>query len=281
MRSFKHIIKHTSLSDIISLYPLGDIHLGNRYCNEKLFLSTVNKIKEDPHAYWVGMGDIADFIKPSDPRFDPTSVAEWFEVEDLVDVARVQRDRFLEMIDPIVDKCIGILKGNHEHSIHRHYEHAIYDDIVAMMKGRMKEPPKKLGLGYSGFIILSIQRFSEEGERVYSWPVTLFLHHGWGGGRLAGGKALKLERAMKTYDADIILVGHWHTTQTLRSSVIGVTRGARIRKRDRIGVVTGHWLEGHPEDGETYAERAGYYPSTLGCPIIQFIPSDKTYRVMV
>jgi len=285
MRTITRTIPHQSLTDRIKLYPLGDVHVGARACHEDRFRATVQEIKSNPLAFWVGMGDYCDFVNASDPRFAATALADWVQVPDLVDLAAAQRDHFLELIEPITGKCLALLKGNHEDTIHRHYERAIYDEIVALVKGRMttntlSSSKGALGLGYCGFLRLRLERAPSSKNKGHYWTTDLFLHHGWGGGRLAGSKALKLERALRYYDADLVLIGHWHTQQTLQSSVIGLNRAGRFRKRDRRGCVTGTWLEGHPENGETYAERAGYGPAPIGCPIIEFNPSTETYRII-
>jgi len=55
--------------DRFSIIPLADIHIGNAATDEKLLASTVQRIKDDDAAYWVGLGDYCEFINRSDKRF--------------------------------------------------------------------------------------------------------------------------------------------------------------------------------------------------------------------
>ena len=90
--------------DTFTIVPLGDIHLGNRAADEKLFGAVVQRIKDDATAYWVGMGDYCDFINRSDRRFSVTALADWLKVAHLADLAKAQRDRFLDHVLPIAEE---------------------------------------------------------------------------------------------------------------------------------------------------------------------------------
>lgn len=280
MRVVKRTIAHASRKDVIRIYPLGDVHIGAATCDEKRFLATVDEIAADDNAYWIGMGDTCEFIQRSDPRFDAGGLAEWIDLRD-IDITAQQRDRFVSFVKPIADKCLGLLKGNHELSIHKHYERAIFDEIVAKVKGLMKEPPDKLGLGFSGWIKLRMERMAPEAQKGNVWAIDIYAHHGYGGGQLAGGKALKLERILGRFDCDLALVGHWHTRETVRSVVMGITRQGKPRERYRVAVGTGSWMRSLQEDAETYGEVRGYAQTAIGCPIIWLNPNLREIRALV
>lgn len=282
MHVISRTIHHASNHDRIKLYPLGDMHLGAAGCCEKMLAATIAEIAADPLAYWIGMGDYCDFINLSDPRFAAGALAPWVKLLDLQDLAAVQRDRFLDIIAPIADKCLTLVKGNHEDVIHKHFERAIYDEIVAGVKALMTDPPDKLGLDYCGYLRLRLERGASETAKGHVWALDIFAHHGWGGGRLAGSKALKLERAAARFLADLTLIGHWHTLHTLVVRQLALNRrGTRLIHRTCRTVATGHWLDGHAQDQTSYAERAGYPPSAPGCPVISLHPGSKTIRVTV
>ena len=175
-----------------------------------------------------------------------------------------------------VPASIALVRGNHEDTIARKTERAVFSEIVAGVKQRAGHD-RRLSLGYCGYIRLRLLRGG-----VQSWALDLFCHHGWGGGRLAGAKALKLERAIQRFAADLVMVGHWHTRQTVPGSVIALNRrGTRVQQAQRRGIVTGHWLRGYTQDTETYVERAGYPPSPVGCPVVELRPGDKSLKVVV
>jgi hypothetical protein len=251
------------------------VHLGNDATDEKALAETVQEIADDPLSRWVGMGDYCEWINRSDPRFSPESMPKWLNPYQL-DLAAQQRDRFLELVEPIASKCIALVRGNHEDTIARKTERAVFSELVSGVK-RLAGHDRKLSLGYCGYIRLRLLRGG-----VQSWALDIFCHHGWGGGRLAGAKALKLERALARYTADLVMIGHWHTRQTVPGSTIGLNRpGTRIRHAERRGLVTGHWLRGYTQDTETYVERAGFPPSPVGCPVVELRPGDKSIRLVV
>ena len=209
MNILRRTIRHESRSDVFSLYPLGDIHLGNIGCDEEYFKSIVDRIAQDDNALWIGLGDYCEWINVKDPRFEFSSMPDWIKVKDLSDLANAQRSRFLDIVEPIADKCIGLVKGNHEDTIQRYTERAVYNEIVADVKSKMSAQVDKLGLDYCGFIQLKFDRGGH-----HTWLPTIFAHHGWGGGRKKGGKVNKLEDLMLTFEADVTLIGHHHTKQS-------------------------------------------------------------------
>ena len=100
-----------------TVVPLGDIHLGNAACDESLFKGAIERIASDESCYWLGMGDFCEFINVTDPRFSPDSLAPWIKMAHIGDLAKAQRDRFLDFIEPIASRCLGMIEGNHEKSI--------------------------------------------------------------------------------------------------------------------------------------------------------------------
>ena len=90
----------------IRIVPLGDVHIGAAACDEDHIKSTVKYIKQSG-AYWVGMGDYCEFINKKDKRFTVSSLAPWIGISDLADLARAQRDRFLEIVEPLGERILG------------------------------------------------------------------------------------------------------------------------------------------------------------------------------
>jgi hypothetical protein len=94
----------------------------------------------------VGLGDYCEWINVQDKRFDVATLAPWIEIGDLIDLAQVQRDRFLSIIKPIAGKCLAMCSGNHEGTIHRKTERDIYSEIVTTVKAWGKLDGR-LGIG--------------------------------------------------------------------------------------------------------------------------------------
>lgn len=249
-------------SDTFKIKPLGDIHLGAAACDEKSFQREVDDIKEDENAYWVGLGDFCDFINMKDPRFNVSSLADWVITKrGLSDVAKTQKERFIGIIAPIASKCLGVVMGNHEKSIAKHYERDIYSEIVTEIKqlGGF-EPDKKLGIGYYGWLKLLF--YMKKDKQAVS-TITINLHHGFVGGKLAGAKALNMQRWLWSHDADIVIFGHSHNEGSQTEAVEYLDRGDNIRIKVKKGMYAGTFLKSTHQDGEgssTYSEEKGYFP---------------------
>ena len=263
-----------SRGKLYTIVPLGDIHLGARACDEVRLKQFIKRIEKDPDCLWIGMGDYCEFINRKDPRVEPLSLAEWIKMSDLTDLARAQKNRFLEMVEPIAPKCIALLEGNHESAITRFTERHIYQEIVAEVKrmAGMTED-QKLGLGYYGWIRLKFVR-----ARYAITYLHINAHHGFTGGRLAGAKALNMQRWLWTHDADLVLMGHSHNTGMQVEAVETVNqKTGEISYKNRVGAYTGTFLKSGSEGSLTYSEVKGYLPMAVSGVEIQLRPGKKEY----
>jgi len=217
-----------------------------------LLASTVQRIKDDDAAYWVGLGDYCEFINRSDKRFSVTALADWLKVEHLGDLAKAQRDRFLDYTLPIAHKCLALVSGNHEGAIRRHYERDIHSEIVTAIKQAAGHSADyRLSLDYCGWLLLQFRRDERRTRRV----IRIYLHHGFVGGKLAGAKALNMQRWLWTHDADLVVFGHSHNTSVQPEAVESVTTAGTIRYQHRIGAYAGTFMR-----GAEYAQQKGYFP---------------------
>lgn len=276
MKMFRREFYNVSRGDTFRIVPLGDLHLGNSACDESLIASTVNEIKNSENTYWIGMGDYADFIQMSDWRSDPATLADWITIHDLNDLSRAEKDRLLGYVKPISNKCLALLKGNHEELIRRKYERDIYSEIVMGVKETAGYgEAHHLGLGYYGWMRLAF--YSDSGKHLRS-TLDLYLHHGFVGGRLSGSKALNLERLLWTHAADLILLGHSHNTLSLQASVESIDQYGNLKRETRRGAFTGAFLR-----NADYAVKAGYLPAPVGTIEVLLQPGhiDPNKRVKI
>jgi len=259
----------------ITLVPLGDIHIGADACNEGRLKNVIKRIEDDPNCFWIGMGDYADFIQRSDPRFNVGGLADWIQMADLVDLSRAQRDRFLGFIKPIAHKCLAFLQGNHETSITRHYERNVYYEMT--MAIREMGDLDDIALDYNGWLALKFYAGKKESN-----TVRIYLHHGFVGGKLAGAKALNMQRMLWVFDADLILMGHSHNVDISAQQVTGLSDYGKIVEKRRIGAYTGTFLSSFSESGSTYAEVKGYFPqpnSGIEVQIVRPLSHDSRIEV--
>ena len=253
-------IAYRSRKDVFSLYPIGDIHAGTTFCAEDKIRAKILEIKNNPHALWIGMGDYCEFIPPNDKRFDGMVIADWVDKDD---IAESQSKWMLKLLDPIKDKCIGLMMGNHETYYHSKNNHNIFKRLYDGLDAK--------NLGFSCFYRLNFSR----GGAVTT--VTCHFEHGSGGAQTEGGKAMRLYKSMSGFEADIYGVGHLHDVKILPITYIGLTEHMEIKAKTKVGCLTGCWYRTYA-DGEnpSYAEQKGYSPTNLGCPVFEICPDKRT-----
>lgn len=244
----------------IVVVPIFDVHLGAEACDEKRLAGVVKTIAARDNYYWIGGGDYCDFINRKDPRFDVESLASW--CRNKPDIVGEQFKRFKEVFRPIAGKCLSLVKGNHEDSILRHYERDIYSDIVTWMKDEagMKNDAV-LGAGVYGWLLLGLYRSKRRQER--GTTVKINLHHGFTGGRLAGAKALNLQKWLWTHECDIALQGHSHNSEMQVEQVEGVSDQGEPWSKRRFGIFCGTFLNSVGAGDGTYSEQKGYLPNGI------------------
>ena len=160
-----------------TLYVLGDTHLGHPNTDLSKIERHIREIYLS-EAPWVHLGDWVDAISADDKRFSisdhRTSV-----VESYLDME--------ELFNSIAHQCEGVLRGNHGSKWSKQE-----GDMIRVIA-------RKWGveyLGYQGFLIFN--------------KTKIFMHHGAGGGRKRGAKAIRLKEWMEQREAELYLQGHTH-----------------------------------------------------------------------
>lgn len=253
-----------------SLVFLGDLHLGAANVDEALIQQVATRLTGD-NVGWVDLGDSIDAINMHDPRFDPRMLPDWIDLADLIDIPKAQVERYKHHFGGLGANCMARLYGNHEATLQSHTER----DIYAALNEAVGLPAER-ALGYSGFIRLRFRRNSG-GKVANTWTQTVYISHGASDGKLAGGKALNLERLALGWAADIYAVGHSHTKLVLQKRVAGLSPKRNIiENRQQIMLNVGAFV-----DGSTgYAERRGLYPQALGPVELMFFPSEKRIAII-
>lgn len=268
MRTIVQTIPHEGRAGILRLYPISDVHVGHRACDEKAFARYVKRIADDPDGMWVGLGDYLDAVLRSDPRFSTFDLPDWaLTREALADIATAQRDRFLELIKPIESKCLALLAGNHELTISKYYERDVYGEIVKHVADACGVTMDSLRLDYTGWMLLRFTRSTNKTSVCRVW-----MHHGFGGGRLKGAKALQLQRLAWTVDADLIMHGHVHDAVISPGHRACVSDAGVPYVRQNHAMITGSWLTSWVPNGASYAERAMLFPGYIGSPVVELLP---------
>lgn len=282
MQTLRKAIDYSHRSEAFTLYHLTDLHIGARACNERLIQQYIDRIASDENAYFTLGGDNMDAVcHVGDKRYDPATLAQWLLGEK--DIFAAQVDRLLKLFAPIAHKCLAILYGNHEYAGLKFYGYDTYRHFVRGMAHAAKIEPDTLALGIGGFLCLSFRRHSAA-VHPSTALVTAYLHHGWGGGALAGGHALKLERVLASYQCDLALLGHLHTNQLVTKTVIAPGKPAVIKHR--YGLLLPSFLDAYVEPGkgtfpvDTYAEQKGLTPRPLGTVPIRITPNERQIELL-
>ena len=99
---FKLIVKQFDKS--ITIYPICDVHLGALEHNKEEWEKFVNKIQSEPNSYIILVGDLINNATRS-------SVSNVFD-----DIMRPmeQKDKMVQYLEPLKDRIICGVPGNHE-----------------------------------------------------------------------------------------------------------------------------------------------------------------------
>ena len=245
------------------LYPLGDVHIGALNCAEKQFRRVVRMIETDKNARWFGGGDLLDSVILQDQkRFDPASLPDWMfkgtaktVKARIKDIVAAQRDRLLSIIDPIKDKCIGLMEGNHEYSIMKYHNRDLMHDLCSAL-----DVPALTDCCFLRFRFTREKRGTSQDSVI---AVRMFACHGHGGGRSEGSEPNHLARLAKDKECEIVLRGHSHTEHIMPpiSRLSIPTHGSLGDEADQKIVRAANWgcyVRTYAAGESTYDSRATY-----------------------
>lgn len=270
MRSIVKTITHDSRQDTFRIVPIGDVHLGNRACDEALLRATIEDIRASPNTFWIGMGDIVDAVGRFDKRHREGVMATWLRGEERVFAA--QRAKAIEYLKPIGHKCLAYLQGNHEDHLLKAVGADLYYSVI---EGIQPTDDADLAMGMSGFLLLKFQRCDEGDRKGGTATFRFFLHHGYGGGALKGGKIIGLERLPGRYAADVYMMGHNHDKIATPFNRVETLRNGAVVEQVGYTCNTGGFLCSALEDVATYTETKGMAPLARGTIEVYLTPGAK------
>lgn len=269
MEIIKCTIDYPSRSEHFNIIPLGDIHIGNIGCDIPKLKEEIDYIKGKKNTYWLGMGDYIEAIQIDDPRFDELSIDPFYKIRDISQLITQQMQDIVRLFSPIRHKCLGLLSGNHEETVRLKYKRYIMYEIA-----------ERLGLidkllGYDGWIQLTFRREKPKAKLSFT-TYNIYATHGFGAARKSGAKINRLEDVAHFMDAEIICLAHEHkkiiAPPLLR---LGLSQQATLIQKKQLAVMTGSFLKGYIQHGQTYVEKKGYAPADLGVVKIILKPDIK------
>jgi len=281
--SGQRLIVHSSRKDVFTIWNFSDVHYGNKACALEAFKADVQKVKDDPHSFWLSTGDLCDYISYSDRRFDPDVVPDYISVKDLARLGKKLITDMRDMLMPIKDKCLGIGLGNHELKYMRYNEQI---DLHSWLCTELECP----NLGYSSLFDITFVRYPKWRKKPSLIPYNkrpshsgtephkyrIYTHHGAGFATTPGGKLNRLIRFMEYFDADIYFCSHVHDQKGQRLVVIGADEQCtKLVQKEKIGVISGSYLKTYAENTIGYGEQKGYYPTVLGASFVRIDPDKQ------
>ncbi len=250
--------------DTLCIAPLGDIQFSGdngSTAQDHLKRHIDRALKLD--AWFIGMGDYIDFASPSNrARIRSANLYDTAE-EVLEDAAGSLVDEVYErFLKPTTGRWIGLLEGHHFFE----YGGRTSDMLLA-------ERLNTRHLGTSCYV------------NIQPADVTLWAHHGQGGGQLPSSPLNKLYHVAAGLEgADVYMMGH-----TTKASCVRLSRPYPVWKprpqfihRDILLVNTGGFSKsnvvGHRRGGiprGDYAEAGMMTPSPLTAPLIHVDANAK------
>lgn len=226
----------------ILVMPIGDIQWSGR--DPEVAMGMLRRHIQwgvDHGAWFLGMGDYIDFMSPSNrARYEAAGLYDTTRKSVDDKAASLTEDLFLRALKPSRGRWLGLLEGHHYHT----YRNGITSDQD--LAERLDAP----FLGSCAFVRLMLQL-----SKTQRGSVTIWCHHGVGGGVTLGAPLNKLERLLTSWEADIYLIGHHHKKvagpiDRIEPAWQGNRNHAGVVHRTKIIACTGSFLKGYAtEDG--------------------------------
>jgi len=210
-----------------TLYPFGDWHLGSKQCDEDFIKQVIEEIATTDNAYWVGMGDL----------MENALVGSRSDVYTQVIPPEEQMMYICELLEPIKDKALFLIAGNHEARTHRLT--GIRSELF--ISQRLDIPYKQ----FSCYAFFTPSAKLPNNKRKKLMGFRCYFHHDYGGGWTPGGKVNKAHKLREiTPNADATFSGHFHITSRIpyRWAEIG-SGGKHIWNRTGYDYITGSALK--------------------------------------
>lgn len=205
-------IKLDCSKNTFQLMVLGDMHVGDEFCDLDLIKETINYVKNTKNCYVILNGDlINNALKTS----KSDSYREQMTIED-------EQELLIELLQPIKDRILVMASGNHENRT----------NLIAGINP-LKAVAYALGIkdklvGYESYI-LNIKFGAINGMKNYQNSYIVYgAHGGHGGGRRVGSSANALQDMSAVLpNADLYIHSHTHTELNYTDSVFIYNRTSK------------------------------------------------------
>lgn len=239
----------------ISILPLADLHLGDIHSDYKRIQSWIAYLRDTENAFCILNGDLMDAAIAS--SIGDTYGASLQPMEQLRECTK--------LFEPIKDKILAVLPGNHELRIYK----SDGLDLTEVMCSQLGIVDR-----YSPTSALLFVRFGRDEDAAHRHrPVmySIYAVHGSGGGRTESAKVGRLVQLSAIVDADIYIHSHVHTPAIVKNAYYRVSAAnSTVTKVDKLFVNTASAL-----DYGGYGELQSYKPNSLDTPLIRLDGTRK------
>ena len=216
----------------VRIYPMADVHLGAEGSAWQQFYELIDRIKTEESSYVTLQGDLIDNgLKNSVTNVYRATMRPY-----------EQKREMARALEPIRDKILCVIPGNHERRSKREADACPTYDIATKLdiEDRYRES--------IAFVRVGLGRNGKGKEHTY----YLACMHGAGGGMLPGAGVNRNENYLQALDGvDILISAHTHKPYALRGSkVVLDAQNRRATFRPTLHMVAGSWLGylGYPID---------------------------------
>lgn len=232
-------------AEVIEIHPMADLHIGDPNSDFKLIMERIEHIKNTENAYCILDGDLMDTAIAS--SIGDTYGANLQPMEQLKQCVKI--------FEPIKDKILAVLPGNHEHRVYK----GDGLDITELMCSQLGIIER-----YSSTTALLFIRFGKGKNHNRKQLYTAYVTHGSGGGRREGGKVNRLADLAAIVDADIYIHAHTHLPLVFKESffrVSGSNSSAALVEKLFVNTAASLNYGG-------YGDKQGYKPASKKSPVI-------------
>jgi hypothetical protein len=255
----------------LNIFWFGDLHIGTKLFYAKGVFQFIEDLTSEydgcKNNVAIGVGDYIEAIDHTDHRFDVDSI-------DLNKIRPQQQiEHFIRLFEPVKDKIVCLLIGNHEWKLLKYYDYA-------------QSAAHKLGVPYGTYSAVITFKRKKKDKHLLKVYVT----HGSGSinsiaddpERVEANLNLSLKRKLKHKAGDTAIMGMGHTHKLLVArpkTKLYLTSNEReleqhytkseqtaqyIHPDHRWYINTGSFVRSQMRGISGYAERAMYDPLELG-----------------
>lgn len=220
-----------------TLFPCYDWHIGEHACDVKFIKRYIKEMLNTENAYAFLGGDL----------LDTTIYGSVGNVHEQKHYMNEQKEIVLELLEPIKDRIIGALEGNHCRRMVKTTTFDIMMDIC-----------RELDIDYWG----QEKQFAIQlGKASF---VRFYVHHGVGAGSTDGGGANSMAKLhWSSPMADCVISGHIHKLISFPKEIRYLSTNGKEVQKNQLFVSCGTAL-----GRAKYAQSSAYAPAPIGAQII-------------